>query len=545
PGAQGISVGAGLRPTPTGLFAARSSAALGSGVLGGIAAALWYNWVRFDDAFTFGYTEGFGQPLLVGLGAFLFSLDRSVLLYAPPLLALPATLGGVWQRERRVTFLCLGLGLATILIYARWDAFWGGPVWGPRYLLPALPLLLLLLAPGVEAAARGSRRWQVGLGLAGVVGALINAGGVLFDRYAALQEFGQRYPLILRPPRLAESDWAWVRPGSRGLDIAWLPIALAVLLLGLAFVAVHLARTNDTPGSPAGFPRPHGGRYPGTGTWLGLVALAFLVSLFCLREAARIGFGFPSRPGYHEAAHAVASEGQTGDVLVLNLAPFQDWGGALLWFANYYKAPVATAALFRAPPPDEVAIGRLDALARRHERIWLLTQDVAPGDPSSTAEAWLSRHTFPLDDRWLTNLRLSRFVARSAPLRAAGPFVLEGGISLHRALAPTHVSDGEAVAVELEWQPDAPIAEDLHVFVQLLAPDGTRAAGRDSLPQNGYAPTRAWTAGQRVVDRHALLPPAPGIYQLIAGLYDSANGTRLATGAGADFVDLGQVRVGQ
>jgi hypothetical protein len=64
--------------------------------------------------------------------------------------------------------------------------------------------------------------------------------------------------------------------------------------------------------------------------------------------------------------------------------------------------------------------------------------------------------------------------------------------------------------------------------VQLLSADGQLVAGQDGVPGGGYTPTTAWQSGVPVVDHRGLVLPAqlaPGEYQLIAGLYDSASGS--------------------
>ncbi|HBY96019.1 MAG TPA: hypothetical protein DEP84_19035, partial [Chloroflexi bacterium] len=74
-------------------------------------------------------------------------------------------------------------------------------------------------------------------------------------------------------------------------------------------------------------------------------------------------------------------------------------------------------------------------------------------------------------------------------------------------------------------------------------PTGRLIVGRDSEPQNGYAPTAGWSPGEPVLDRHALLAPSVlGVYRVITGLYDPSTGRRLSA-TGTDFIELGRVRV--
>jgi hypothetical protein len=98
------------------------------------------------------------------------------------------------------------------------------------------------------------------------------------------------------------------------------------------------------------------------------------------------------------------------------------------------------------------------------------------------------------------------------------------------------VSPGDSIPIDLLWQaaPDF-AAEPLAVVAQLLDADGQVAASLEAEPLAGRYPTARWQAGELVRDRHVLPTPAdmaPGAYQLIVGLYRTADGQRLATGAG-------------
>src|SRR5262249_51167955 len=130
-----------------------------AGVLGTAAAALavygLYNLQRYGSPLETGYAASganglvVGNPL-VGLYGLLFSSGRGVLWFAPPVLA--AALA--WLRFLgRFPNVAPALGALVglwLLAHATvgsgdipWDSGWG---WGPRYLLPVLPLALLPLA---------------------------------------------------------------------------------------------------------------------------------------------------------------------------------------------------------------------------------------------------------------------------------------------------------------------------------------------------------------------------------------------------------------
>jgi uncharacterized membrane protein len=101
--------------------------------------------------------------------------------------------------------------------------------------------------------------------------------------------------------------------------------------------------------------------------------------------------------------------------------------------------------------------------------------------------------------------------------------------------------------LELTWQAQERMDTSYTIFAQLLDPQGQVSAQVDSVPQGGGYPTVWWLPGEVVASSFTLeLPtgaPRGVAYRLITGLYDPASGTRLlVAGAGADFVELQQVR---
>ncbi|MFN8483079.1 MAG: glycosyltransferase family 39 protein [Anaerolineae bacterium] len=115
------------------------------------------------------------------------------------------------------------------------------------------------------------------------------------------------------------------------------------------------------------------------------------------------------------------------------------------------------------------------------------------------------------------------------------------------------IAPGGLLPVTLDWQAAAPMDTNYSVFAQLVGsePGGGRAAGTDTYPGLGSAPTQGWPVGP--VLRDTLYIPigekvaAPRSYPLVVGVYDRAKDTRLAVTrdgqAAGDSVALGSVFV--
>lgn len=82
--------------------------------------------------------------------------------------------------------------LAEVLFYSVYDFWTGGWNWGPRYLLPIVPLLVL--AAGVWVAAHPTGLRRAILVALSVIGLLINLPAVFVDHSRYLVEFGERDP---------------------------------------------------------------------------------------------------------------------------------------------------------------------------------------------------------------------------------------------------------------------------------------------------------------------------------------------------------------
>lgn len=112
-----------------------------------------YNWLALGSPLEQGYgAKPFDAPLLTGLYGLLLSPSRGFVVYEPYLLAGLVALALAWLRDGAVARRLRGLSLAwpsTLLLYAAYTEWWGGRVFGPRFLDDLAPLLFAALAWGV------------------------------------------------------------------------------------------------------------------------------------------------------------------------------------------------------------------------------------------------------------------------------------------------------------------------------------------------------------------------------------------------------------
>lgn len=132
---------------------------LGLGLVPGSLLILVNNWVRFRAFTEQGYGhEGFTGHLLEGLVGLLFSPGKSLFLYVPLFLALPFAIAPFTRRFRsEAVFVGLLTGI-TLVQSSLWWIWWAGWGWGPRFLVPLLPFLTLMLGVLLH-----ERRWHAGI----------------------------------------------------------------------------------------------------------------------------------------------------------------------------------------------------------------------------------------------------------------------------------------------------------------------------------------------------------------------------------------------
>ncbi len=143
------------------LWDRRALAAL-LGALPPLAAFFTFEYVRFKGPFLGYGGEGFTHPILDGLWRLLVGLNRGLLLFFPAALPAGFALAQALRREtgaepastaRRAAFSILAATGSLLLMAASWWAWHGAGGWGPRLIVPAIPLLAAVA--GLEAS-----RWK-------------------------------------------------------------------------------------------------------------------------------------------------------------------------------------------------------------------------------------------------------------------------------------------------------------------------------------------------------------------------------------------------
>jgi hypothetical protein len=169
----------------------RELARLVAGMVPFGALILLHNWLRFGTWSEQGYQyEGFSGNLLEGLYGLLLSPGKSVFLYVPILLLLPVALISFARNYRSEMLFIAAIVSITLVESATWWIWWAGWGWGPRFLIPLMPFLVLIL--GTIVAHRG---WKHIFGLVLLPLSIgVNLLGILVDFNGYLKELTKDDP---------------------------------------------------------------------------------------------------------------------------------------------------------------------------------------------------------------------------------------------------------------------------------------------------------------------------------------------------------------
>ncbi len=502
----------------------------------------------------FGYSgEYIGEALrtyLLSPGASLWGTSPIVLL---------ALAGGVmlWRRGqyRLPVFACVFCAVYAIGHAISTGPHWfGGLSWPPRFLLPVIPILMLLTAPVAELLfERGRRALRL-------IWLLLLTYGI-WIQFSAVSLSWNHYSDSLPAESSGLSEWTpsltepryfrWVvlprRWSDLGFDFLWtranLPVwGLSFFALGAVF-SVALLQVMRRRRSRWRYAAPP------------LTLLCLTLILLNLSAAYKKD---PRTQSHKEALHAaidfLSIHAAADDVLLLTS---NDYGDFILNHLDgaaprpiILPRPPAQAASDRQPallrssnPNDWFDVGSLRALqhlAQQKRRLWVL-DNTSPFMPWSfrPLERFLALNYYPLRT---VNLQPSddtvRLLEYSAISPAPNPMAsYSGDIALDlrygdhirpRGLVlpgGLRYQAGDVLELSLLWGTEAPLLRDFTVawFVASAETKAPVAQGQDSGPQAGFAPTSAWKPHDMIWDNRALrLPPSlpAGEYQIWVLMYE-------------------------
>lgn len=530
----------------------------------------YFNLQRYGSLTETGYTQEilFLPPWVGGFGL-LFSPGNGLFFFSPFMLLLFLGLHPAWRRLPRPDFVLIsGLCLFYWGFYGSWFAWGGTWGWGPRFMLPILPLMMIFVACALDRAIQDSPNQpqfvrQLTRALAcslAFLSLIINFLGVAVDFNEHFLRLGRNdnfvYNWAAFPPLghwqiLQEglTDLLWLPPSAAGLTVQWPMLGAGGLTIFMAASGLMLAVR-----------RPQSGLQQTVSIMLSLI-LTLMLTYTLLHHANELRLSHPQTQLDKPLLDTLNQAAQPHDSLLMPMPPFADAQEISALLMSDLDRPLPLYAWIESLPRAITPIEReqvWQAATRSSERIWLFERWLTQADGLSPTARRLGQEAFLLESNWFEGSgKLSLYALNPNPPVVSQPMAqtFQGGLTLESfALMEQTVSSGQVVQLRLTWHAP-PTVEGmgnvrLIAFVHLVDPiSGQNLAQQDRLLLDlqviEQAPLRP---GQTVKQGYGLSLPTevpPGRYPLIIGLYQADSGQRLRRLAdnGDDFLYLADVVV--
>ena len=497
-----------------------------------------------------------------GISGFLFSPGKGFFWHSPVLILALFSPFLARNGHRLDVIWPLFMFVAFVLVYAlvRGDIWFGGTNWGPRYLVPVTPFLMLAVVPTLEncmSALRSNRLWYT-LGLLSLVGFLVQVGAVWvnpLDYYAVLDDTGIPgaawtvalwsvlfSPIVGHWRMMIEGtvpDFAWVQHSLEGPD--WMLVTLLVMsLVSFVWLLYKVASLEVSRLLSACLSS----------------LILFTVLALTFIGLRRVYFDYRYQ-GNNSALHAMreALENTTlpDPVIFLNNRTYFDH------MLNFYKGDSVWYTLELNPneliekdtelpdastnPVDLLhrdAWSPVDYFGRQHQTMILVMETSSyHKNVVRTMEWWMNSEFHAIQNRdYSDDVRTISFSSAASPARDIVPeFRLDVFLGEDIVLRgydadppPGLVRPGNILNLSMQWQALKDISERYTIGTYLMSPQGTIEAQNDSEPMGGFWPTHRWSAGDLIRHNVAFVLPydlPPGHYAVWTVMYSGVDGSRL------------------
>ena len=218
----------------------------GAFALGGVIPGLLFaanSWLRFGSLLDSGYPPmSYPTPVHEGLFGLFLSSGKGLIWYAPVCVVSLFAVRQSYLANKRYAVTIAVVLAAHLAVYSRFFMWSGDNAYGPRYMVPVLPLLVALIAPVIDSG----RHWGRGVKVAGIVGFLVP--GVM----GTLMYFNGVY--YNQQPHVA-SDFGMTEMTSVQQNIAWdfVPRTSPLTLSVHSLPALARNTRDRLDGKPGGF----------------------------------------------------------------------------------------------------------------------------------------------------------------------------------------------------------------------------------------------------------------------------------------------------
>lgn len=507
------------------------------------------NWMRRLNIFNF--------PIFIeSVLGYQISWSRSFWLHSPILLIgllgiRPMVKRGEWRVVAGMWLMLLLLSGAYVAYFNSW---WGNLGWGPRYMLPLVPVFMIGVLEVMTYHVRTTTH-KILLGVVVLIGAGIQVVGmtVTLSNYYTDMFFLGVLPELNAQTQWGAYNWQWdysplkyhlTHFNLATFDIAWVynkNSAVMVVMAGLIAVSVGYAGwmiRRDW--------QPRRRHLLSVIVMIGGIVGVMAGAMVSIRDDVRYVEEWP------DVRELVA---QLNHQVTVDQIVFVDRQQYQLTFMNYFKVPAIVAILPYAPGenydgtiPDidplrvERVIGQpsyhaLKWASQTSRQIWLIASSSPfEADKIRPVERYLTENFYPIEElatsdraRAIHYLMLNQ---RQTDDHQPLDVVFGERLQIQSVVLPLGqtFSGGDILAVTLDWSPIAELPDDYHLSVRLVAADGYVLTQHDGLPIRTFGRTSTWEQGEIYSDNHGIRIPQGAIagdYTLQVIVYRWEDGERL------------------
>lgn len=467
---------------------------------------------------------------------YMVSPSRSVWLYSPILiLMLPGSLL-LWQKAHSRFVVSIWVSFLTFaLSYGfrhTWN-WWGSWSWGPRYLLPILPMLMLLVFPVLEWIEQSRRKiiWRSGLlGLLAIsVWVQLIGMGVSYSNYYTERHHAGAFIGKKSDKRWDYYNWDWDRaPFAYHLkhwdwnhlwtwqisDPAWLVPLLSVFTIGIGLALLFWQGKSMS-------------KFKLVSAGLASLILPILLwgtILYSLQDDPRYTYN-PELSEVRQLIDELNATTTEDDVIFLerlsDMVLFMNYAKNYSWLITLPSAPgeqygdiqpqIVSDNLYEQAGFRNVYA--LDWLSKREKTAWLVTtyspfhtQQLRP------IEHIMAQNYYPISEIYVTeNARAVRYLLEPTPI-AGSTNDTEFKFGEHLELASYDITDdifesGDVIPLSLLWRVNEALSLDYNVGVFVLTANGQVVADRNGVPQGTFGKMSQWEVDKFYRDNHGLALP--------------------------------------
>ncbi|NIM93310.1 MAG: hypothetical protein GTO18_06325 [Anaerolineales bacterium] len=359
---------------------------------------------------------------IAAVGPFL-SPTKNLFLFSPILVMVPYVVVTFWKRLASFAI----PALLTVILFAIAQALhlkelWAGSMyWGLRFMLPALPIMAIILAPFVEKFFESGWKWLSGL-FVGLISLsfLVQIAGALVSWHIPFKvwleqgknpylpnvvwDLGfQSIPIHLSRIFNTNSwDVGWVRTMGTDSSTIFIPG-----LISIVFMCLFLLLFTDV-----------GDRLGRTFALFGTVLLTTVAVLMPLFLSLRFLDLDPKYGGDREeivtAINWVEDHVEKDDIVVVDSygttlwhAMMNEWDVPVPWYSLPFEIPgTVGVGISEAVEPSQATIDVFQIMSSQKVRLFYLTTSDTPDYGLEREHTWLSNHLSRVDYRYFNGLSL-------------------------------------------------------------------------------------------------------------------------------------------